>query len=424
MPTVILNLLIVCIFDFEKADMLVLFSRKDSVWKIGDFGLTTEASSTRNRITRDARGTPGYRAPELVVPDGTCGFSSKSDIWSIGCLLYELATRKPAFASDGSVLEYRWEGRDKVVELEDIFDVNSKEVITKHIVTMLQVEPSTRPPARTLVKEFTRHCERLPNQTVIEDLNDLEIAPLVPRTSFDADEVTQTMGDDLNDLEITPLVPRTAGSDVTEVKGVLATEGYKGVEGLYLRRKALLQGPDPEFLYYNFHRWWAKTSHPLLLEAASKGDMKLLRELMQAYVDITTPTKEGRTALHLASAAGHIKVVKILLRTMARLDPRTHIVAKDICGWNSLHEAALRGFTEIVQLFLDASPGPRPDQIRLQIISLTPIVYWYTNAGETALFLAVSRGHSETVKRLLSVTPEFLLVPTTSSWMHYVAEGI
>jgi hypothetical protein len=41
------------------------------------------------------------------------------------------------------------------VELEDIFDANSKQVITMHIVAMLHVEPSTCPPAHTLVKEFT-----------------------------------------------------------------------------------------------------------------------------------------------------------------------------------------------------------------------------------------------------------------------------
>jgi hypothetical protein len=86
--------------------------------------------------------------------------------------------------------------------------------------------------------------------------------------------------EDLNDLEIMPLVPRTTSFDVDEVKDVLATEGYKGVEGLYLRCKLVLQDPDPEFLYYNFHVWWAKTSHPLLLEAASNSDAKLLRGLM------------------------------------------------------------------------------------------------------------------------------------------------
>jgi serine/threonine protein kinase len=53
------------------------------------------------------RGTTGFRAPELiVVEDDEQGnpkpgeFSRKSDMWSLGCILYELVTKERIFFTD------------------------------------------------------------------------------------------------------------------------------------------------------------------------------------------------------------------------------------------------------------------------------------------------------------------------------------
>ena len=42
-------------------------------------------------------GTPYYMAPELFTDEGILSF--QSDLWSLGCVLYELATGKPPFFS-------------------------------------------------------------------------------------------------------------------------------------------------------------------------------------------------------------------------------------------------------------------------------------------------------------------------------------
>jgi serine/threonine protein kinase len=54
--------------------------------------------------TRQARGTESYRAPELLGVIGEMRYSPKSDIWSVGVILYELFMRKKAFAGDLGVM--------------------------------------------------------------------------------------------------------------------------------------------------------------------------------------------------------------------------------------------------------------------------------------------------------------------------------
>ena len=54
--------------------------------------------------TRQARGTESYRAPELLGVLGEMRYSQKSDIWSVGVILYELFMRKKAFAGDLGVM--------------------------------------------------------------------------------------------------------------------------------------------------------------------------------------------------------------------------------------------------------------------------------------------------------------------------------
>jgi serine/threonine protein kinase len=53
------------------------------------------------------RGSPGFRAPELLVMECDAQgnpqpgeFSRKSDIWSVGCILYEIVTGYQIFLND------------------------------------------------------------------------------------------------------------------------------------------------------------------------------------------------------------------------------------------------------------------------------------------------------------------------------------
>ena len=60
-----------------------------------DFGLARVY--TKNNAA-DTSGTPCYMAPELFAEDGV--YSTASDLWSLGCVLYELAVGNPPFVSN------------------------------------------------------------------------------------------------------------------------------------------------------------------------------------------------------------------------------------------------------------------------------------------------------------------------------------
>src|SRR5271154_2155911 len=71
---------------------IVLYSARDTVWKLTDFGLATEGSSRTNRPTPYSRGTSGYRASELMDSWGDLAmYNNKVDIWTMGFILYELS---------------------------------------------------------------------------------------------------------------------------------------------------------------------------------------------------------------------------------------------------------------------------------------------------------------------------------------------
>ena len=68
--------------------------------KLGDLGLG-RAFSSQTYEAMSKVGTPLYMSPEVL--DGR-GYEWKSDVWSLGCLLYELATLRSPFKAEGDNL--------------------------------------------------------------------------------------------------------------------------------------------------------------------------------------------------------------------------------------------------------------------------------------------------------------------------------
>ncbi|XP_036170238.1 serine/threonine-protein kinase Nek1 isoform X6 [Myotis myotis] len=70
-----------------------IFLTKDGTIQLGDFGIARVLNSTVE-LARTCIGTPYYLSPEICENKP---YNNKSDIWALGCVLYELCTLKHAF---------------------------------------------------------------------------------------------------------------------------------------------------------------------------------------------------------------------------------------------------------------------------------------------------------------------------------------
>ena len=62
--------------------------------KLGDFGLSRIIENPHVDFAKTYVGTPFYMSPELVHESR---YNTKSDIWALGCLIYELCALEPPF---------------------------------------------------------------------------------------------------------------------------------------------------------------------------------------------------------------------------------------------------------------------------------------------------------------------------------------
>ncbi|XP_033713413.1 serine/threonine-protein kinase Nek1 isoform X7 [Tursiops truncatus] len=70
-----------------------IFLTKDGTIQLGDFGIARVLNSTVE-LVRTCIGTPYYLSPEICENKP---YNNKSDIWALGCVLYEMCTLKHAF---------------------------------------------------------------------------------------------------------------------------------------------------------------------------------------------------------------------------------------------------------------------------------------------------------------------------------------
>lgn len=76
-----------------------VFITDQGVYKLGDLNVSKVA---KDDLATTQTGTPYYASPEVWKDQP---YGSKSDMWSLGCVIYEMAAQRPPFmASDIQVL--------------------------------------------------------------------------------------------------------------------------------------------------------------------------------------------------------------------------------------------------------------------------------------------------------------------------------
>ena len=130
--------------DLKSANVF-LYANGDA--KIGDLNVS---KVTRAGVGHTQTGTPYYASPEVW---NDSPYDNKSDIWSLGCVLYEMIALKPPFRAQDMEGLYKRVIKGQYSKIPDRFSNDLFQIIQ----FLLQVNPKLRP-----------SCEQILNHPIIQ----------------------------------------------------------------------------------------------------------------------------------------------------------------------------------------------------------------------------------------------------------------
>lgn len=108
----------------------------------------------KNGLLYTQTGTPYYASPEVWKDKP---YDHKSDIWSLGCVIYEMTTLKPPFRAEDMDGLYKKVIKGVYTKIGD----NYSKQLAGAIKSMLQVNPANRPDAAQLLSSIRPRAQEL-----------------------------------------------------------------------------------------------------------------------------------------------------------------------------------------------------------------------------------------------------------------------
>ena len=115
-------------------------------------------------------------------------------------------------------------------------------------------------------------------------------------------------------------------------------------------------------------------------DAAMRGELDEVRELLRSGADVNAPQSDGVTAMHWAAENGDAALARVLIYAGANLGPLTRNDA-----YTPLHMAARGGHAEVIELLVEAGADPAAAT---------------SSTGVTAMHLAAKAGSGEAIRVL------------------------
>ena len=119
-----------------------VFLTKHGILKLGDFGVAKSLDATCD-LAKTIIGTPYYLSPEIW--EGS-PYDSKSDIWSLGCILFEMCSLHKPFEAQNATALLAMVVQGKHGVIPSRYSQNVRDLIDG----MLNVAPQLRPTAKDI----------------------------------------------------------------------------------------------------------------------------------------------------------------------------------------------------------------------------------------------------------------------------------
>lgn len=225
----------------------IFLTGASSTVKIGDFGIAKVLATTAD-MANTMVGTPYYLSPELCE---NRPYNSKSDIWALGCVLYELCALKKPFCGGNMAALILNILRCNYEELPDAC-LDRDHVARKIVQATLQLDAAVRPSAKQLlgVLESPPVSRTLPQNVIVDEV-------------AQANSKAPSVGVRSSARAVSGSIYDSPQRSAAELRAMMKQN---------LQNKKVREGDDPEISRsMNIRNRMAKNQGMVQLEARTKG---------------------------------------------------------------------------------------------------------------------------------------------------------